>query len=232
MVVDKLYNCDCMEFMASMGKDSVDMTLTDIPYDAVNNNDIKARGGQSRGIRKIDKGKADILTFDLDAFLERVDLITKNVIVIFCGIEQMSHIFSYYKNQGYVVRQLIYHKTNPSPMNGQNMYLLALENAVWVKKKNAVFNGFCKSNVLSYPTGSSSFHPTEKNHELLRALIYDNTKQNDLVFDPCAGSGSSLLVAGQEGRHFLGCELHKPYYDKAVKRLKAQGGYVPQLFTE
>ena len=45
MVIDKLYNCDCMEFMASMEKDCVDMTLTDIPYDAVNNNDIKARGG-------------------------------------------------------------------------------------------------------------------------------------------------------------------------------------------
>ena len=45
MVVDKLYNCNCMEFMASMERNSVDMTLTDIPYDAVNDNETHNGGG-------------------------------------------------------------------------------------------------------------------------------------------------------------------------------------------
>lgn len=63
-------------------------------------------------------------------------------------------------------------------------------------------------------------------------MIIQNTKQNQIVFDPCAGSGSTLLVAGQEGRHYLGCELHKEFYEKAEKRLRLQGGYVPQLFED
>ena len=84
--------------------------------------------------------------------------------------------------------------------------------------------------MLEYPTGSSEIHPTEKNHDLLRQLIIQNTKQNQIVFDPCAGSGSTLLVAGQEGRHYLGCELNKEFFEKADKRLKWQGGYEPKLF--
>ena len=96
----------------------------------------------------------------------------------------------------------------------------------------ATFNAKCVSNVLEYPTCSSEIHPTEKNHELLRQLILDNTKQEQVIFDPCSGSGSTLLVAGQEGRHFLGCELYKPYFDKAEKRLRRQGGFVPQLLGE
>lgn len=63
-------------------------------------------------------------------------------------------------------------------------------------------------------------------------MIIQNTKQNQIVFDPCAGSGSTLLVAGQEGRHYLGCELHKDFFEKANKRLQLQGGYVPQLFED
>ena len=43
---------------------SVDFTLTDIPYDAVNR--------KSNGLRNLDKCKADILTFDLNSFLENV----------------------------------------------------------------------------------------------------------------------------------------------------------------
>ena len=33
------------------------------------------------------------------------------------------------------VRQLVWKKTNPSPMNGQNIYLSGIENAVWFKKQ-------------------------------------------------------------------------------------------------
>lgn len=66
--------------MAKMDDISVDFTLTDIPYDAVNR--------QSNGLRSLDKCKADILTFDLNSFLENVYRVTKNSIVIFCGKEQ------------------------------------------------------------------------------------------------------------------------------------------------
>ena len=215
-----------MEFMKTMQNDSVDMTLTDIPYDGVNENK-----GHNK-LRNIDKGVADEKTFELEDFLKQIDRITKGCIIVWCGVEQMPVIYRYFKNKGYPTRQLVWKKTNPSPMNGDKMYLSAVENAVWTKRGGALFNGKCVSNVFEYPTGSSEIHPTEKNHDLLRQLILENTKYEQVVFDPCAGSGSTLLVAGQEGRHYIGCELNKEFFEKADKRLKYQGGFQSKLFED
>lgn len=216
--MDELINIDCMKYMKTISDNYVNLTLTDIPYDGVNRDD--------NGLRKLDKGKADIITFDMQKFLDEIYRITSNTIIIFCGQGQLSQIFTYFLNKQYLkkgsVRQIVWRKTNPSPMNGDKIYLSGVENAVWFKKSGGVFNAFCKNTVFDYPTGSSEFHPTEKNHGLLRELILDNSNEGDIVFDPCAGSGSHLLVAFQNMRNYLGCELNEEYYKIAEKRLQEE----------
>jgi len=207
-----LYNDDCIQSMSTMKDASVDFTLTDIPYDAVNR--------QSNGLRNLDKGKADIITFDLATFLEEVLRVTKNSIVIFCGKEQFSSIYAFFASKKGTVRPIIWNKSNPSPMNGQYVYLSGVEMAVWFKKSGAkTFNAHCKNSVFKYPNGRSKLHPTEKNHKLIEELILDNTNENDMVFDPCAGSGTHLLVAKQHNRNYLGTELSKEYFTIAQDRL-------------
>lgn len=209
----KLINDDCMNIMPYMEDNQVDFTLTDIPYDEVNR--------ESNGLRNLDKGNADILTFDLQEFLEQVYRVTKNSIVIFCGREQFSFIYKFFAKKKGTVRPIVWEKTNPSPMNGQYIYLSGVEFAVWFKKKGAkVFNAYCKNTVFKYPNGTSKLHPTEKNHKLLRELILDNTNENDIVFDPCMGSGSHLLVAKDNGRNIIGIELDINYYEIAKNRLE------------
>ena len=78
---------------------------------------------------------------------------------------------------------------------------------------------FCKNTVFRYPITKNRVHPTEKNHELLKELILDNSNEGDIIFDPCAGSGSHLLVAKQLNRNYIGCELDKNFYEIAKKRL-------------
>ena len=138
MDIDKLFNCDCMEFMKSMPDMSVDMTLTDIPYEEVNEN----KG--CNNLRNIDKGVADNKTFELQDFLEQVERITKGTFVIWCGIEQVPIIYRFFKDKGYPTRQLVWKKTNPSPMNGDKMYLSATENAVWSKRGGANWKLTCR----------------------------------------------------------------------------------------
>ena len=105
-------------------------------------------------------------------------------------------------------------------MNGQYVYLSGVEFAVWFKKSGAkTFNAHCKNTVLKHPNGSSKIHPTEKNHKLLEELILDNSNEGDLVFDPCFGSGSTLLVAKKLRRNYLGIELDKQYYEVAQQRI-------------
>ena len=209
-----LRNGDCLALMKDIPGESVDFVLTDIPYDAVNR--------QSNGLRNLDKGKADIITFDLELFLQEVLRVCKNSICIFCGKEQFSKIYEFFASQKGTVRPIIWEKSNPSPMNGQYIYLSGVEMAVWFKKSGAkTFNAHCKNTVFKYPNGRSKLHPTEKNHELLRDLILDNSNDGDIVFDPCMGSGSHGLVAVQNGRSFIGIELDEQYFGIAKKRIES-----------
>ena len=224
-----LINEDCMKVLSQLDNDTVDFTLTDIPYDGVNRKD--------NGLRKLDKGNADIITFDLYKFLDEIYRVTKGSVVVFCGMNQMSEIFNYFdeyakKGKG-TVRQLCWKKTNPSPMNGDYIYLSGLENAVWFKKKGATFNAHCKSNVFEFPCGRSKLHPTTKNFDLLKDLILDNSNEGDIILDPCAGSCSTLSVAKSLNRRFIGIELNEEFfkigskviekgYDNVWKEMKNQ----------
>lgn len=96
----------------------------------------------------------------------------------------------------------------------------AFENAVWFKKRGGTFNAHCKNTVFEYPCGRNKLHPTEKNHELLRELIRDNSNEGDIVFDPCCGSGAHCLVAKEENRNYIGVELKNQYYEIAKERLQ------------
>lgn len=201
-----------------MDNNSVNLTLTDIPYGEVNRS--------SNGLRVLDKSLADIMQFDMNEFLDNVFRITSNTIIIFCGKEQLSPIHKYFSEKQAqkigTVRQIIWEKSNPSPMNGQNIYLSGIENAVWFKKRGGVFNAHCKNTVFTYPCGKSKLHPTEKNHNLLKELIIDNSNEGDLVFDPCCGSGSHCLVAKQNKRNYIGCEINSDYFNIAVNRLECE----------
>ena len=208
-----MFNTDCLDIMAKMDDGAVDFTLTDIPYDAVNRD--------SNGLRNLNKGNADIITFCLEEFLKQVFRVTSNSICIFCGKEQFSQIYKFFADIGKgTVRPIICEKTNPSPMNGQYIYLSGVEMGVWYKKQGAkTFNAHCKNTVFHYPNGRSKLHPTEKNHALLEDLIKDNTNKGQTVFDPCCGSGSHCFVAKNLGRKYIGIELDKDYFDVAVKRI-------------
>ncbi len=63
MKYNQINNCDCMGFIAAMPDKSVDFTFTDIPYNLMD------RSGN--GLRRLDKGNANILTFKLDTFLRQ-----------------------------------------------------------------------------------------------------------------------------------------------------------------
>lgn len=208
MVEIKLINDDCLNINLPKCK----LILTDIPYGEVNRKD--------NGLRKLNKEKADVETFKLYDFLNHI-YDSSDIFIIFCGNEQYSEIYGFFNKKKGTVRQLIWAKTNPSPMNGEYVYLNGTENAVWFKKRGTgKLNSKCKKNVFSHATGSSKIHPTEKNHNLLRELIKDNTNENDLIVDTCMGSGSTGLIAKELNRDFLGIEIDENYFNICKHRLK------------
>lgn len=222
MVNVKLYNDDCMNVLPSIEDESISLTLTDIPYDEVNR--------KSGGLRNLDKSYADIITFPLDNFIDEIVRVTSGSIYIFCGSVQVSHIRNRLIEYGLSVRHCIWEKTNPSPMNGQHIWLSSIENCVFAKKSGATFNEHCKSAVWRNPTERYKDHPTPKPVKLMERLIEASSNPGDIVFDPCMGGGSVGVASKRCGRNFIGIEMNKEYYDLTVSRINSQTESVLSFF--
>lgn len=78
------------------------------------------------------------------------------------------------------------------------------------------------SNVLEFSKDTDGFHPTQKPVALIRRLVLTYTNVGDTVLDNCMGSGTTAIACIKEKRHFIGFELNKDYFDKAVRRIKAE----------
>ena len=222
-----LHNDDCMNVFPSLEDGSINLTLTDIPYDEVNR--------KSAGLRNLDKSRADIITFPLDDFIDEVVRVTSGSIYIFCGSVQVSHIRDRLIEHGLSVRHCIWEKTNPSPMNGQHMWLSSIENCVYARKKGAYFNisERCNSAVWKEPTEKYKGHPTPKPIKLMERLIHASSKSEEIVLDPCMGSGAVGIAAKRCRRKFIGVEMDKKYYDITSERVeKAVRGIGEKLDVE
>jgi DNA modification methylase len=209
--IDQIYNEDCLEGMKRIDDGSVDCIITDIPYNEVNRSD--------NGLRNLDKKGADIGQFDANDLTRTLCAKTKGSVYMFCGINQVSDIRVTMTDFGLSTRLLIWEKTNPSPMNGDKIWLSGIECCVYGKKSGAVFNEFCKNVVFRYPSGDSNVHPTQKPLDLMRRFVLASTQVGGVVLDPFMGSGTTAIACLKEHRHFLGFELNKEYFDIAQRRI-------------
>lgn len=209
MIKNKLYNINCITYMESVPDLSFDHTITDIPYDVVNRD--------SAGIRNFNKGDADILLFDLDNFLNLCIKKTKDKIFIFCSSEQVSEIVLFLNSNGFNTTLGIWEKNNPSPVNGQYLWLSGVECCVIGQRDKLDLNLI--NPIWRFPSGRSKDHPTEKPLSLMENIILSYTKENDLIYDPCAGSSSTLKAAALNSRFFIGNEIVEKYYENGIIKL-------------
>ena len=214
MELDTIYNEDCLEGMKRIPDGSVDLVLTDIPYNEVNR--------ESNGLRNLDKESADIGDFDLTELTETICRKTKGSVYMFCGINQVSDIRTTMSKCGLSTRLIVWEKTNPSPMNGDKIWLSGIECCVYGKKSGATFNLHCKNSVLRFPCGKHDIHPTQKPVELFRYLLTASSNEGDTILDPFMGSATTAIACIKENRHFVGFEMNAEYFDKALNRIKLE----------
>lgn len=194
-----------MDMLEKINAPTFDHVITDIPYAVVNR--------KSEGIRVFDKKEADVLTFDLANFLERLKITTTGNILIFCASEQVSQIYEALKETRYV-KLGIWEKSNPSPVNGQYLWLSGVECCVVATLREVSDSDL----IWRFPAGRSKFHPTEKPVRLIEHLVSIFTSEGDLILDPCAGSGSHLQAIKNLGRHYCGMEAVRDFYEHICGR--------------
>ena len=205
---------DCLERMKEIPDGSVDMVLADIPYGEVNQ--------KSAGLRLLDRGNADTCNINLEAMVMEYIRICKGSFYIFCGTQQISELISLFKANKLTTRLCAWEKSNPSPMNGDKLWLSGMEFCVFARKPKATFNEHCQKGLWKNPVGRSKIHPTEKPIALMERLITASTKLGDTVLDNTMGSGTTGVACKNLGRKFVGIELDEKYFNIAKERITGE----------
>ncbi len=68
--------------------------------------------------------------------------------------------------------------------------------------------------------GEKTLHPTQKPEALLRKFVFASSNEGDIVIDPFSGSGTTVVVAEQLHRKWMGCDLSFQYNQWAIGRLE------------
>lgn len=222
-----IYNGDCFEFMQQLIDSGVkvDAIITDPPYELENHGGTKAPMAK-RAAKVRDEIEFIAKGFDYDRCFEMMLQLCKVPnLLIFCSNKQITKIMSFFENKGLSTQLLVWNKTNPSPLcNGK--YIQDIEFIVFVRGKNAPFNNSAptaiKYRVKKYPFVSPKqrIHPTQKPVDLMKELVELHTFEEQLVFDPFMGSGSTGVACKELNRGFIGCELNKDFCDKAKERIE------------
>ena len=144
--------------------------------------------------------------------------------IVFCAFDQDAMLIDYGKQYGFNHSYPIFFiKDYSAQVLKANMKIVgATEHAIVLyrdklpKFRNGghmVFDWFKwqRDDKSIYPT----IHPTQKPVTVLKRLIEIFTDPGDVVIDPCAGSGSSLVAAYELGRDAYGFEVDKGFHAKA-----------------
>lgn len=114
----------------------------------------------------------------------------------------------------------------------------------WKRSTDGNYRDTSASNLMTditvpfWSMSENTEHPTQKPEKLIAKLILASSNKGDTVFDPFAGSGTTLVTAKKLGRNFVGIESNKKYCLLAEKRLEladkdtAIQGYEDGIFWE
>ena len=234
-----LLNGDCVEMMCQIPDSSVDLLLTDPPYNL--GLFMKGRGTNMGKLRENhfavsgwDQLGTDEWVSSMDAFFKGASRVMKRrgSMIVFMSLIKVQSIIDlavkhgfYYKTTG------IWHKTNPIPRNMNLQFVNSTE--AWLyftfnaatgtfNNNGRVEHDFVETSVVPLTEKKHGKHPTQKPLSLMKHFVELLTNAGDVVFDPFMGSGSAGIAALQLGRKFVGIELSKAYYDLSKKRIETK----------
>lgn len=226
-----------MDAMKEIESDSVDLVLTDPPYNL--GLFMKNRATNLKAMRENYFGAAgwDNLEFeewehDMDnLFGELARVIkTRGSVIMFMAIIKVETIIRIAEKHGFYYKTTgIWHKKNPMPRNMNLHFINSTETWIYFtyKSHTGTFNNngkaihdFIETSVT--PAGEKKYgkHPTQKPVELLEHFVTILSNEGDMVFDPFCGSGSSGVAALQLNRLFIGSEISKDYCALSEERMK------------
>ena len=245
--LDVVIQGECLEVMARLPENSVDLIFADPPYN------LQLKGE----LHRPDNSRVDAVddAWDRFASFEDYDRFTRawlaaarrllkpdGAIWTIGSYHNVFRLGAALQDGGFwILNDVVWRKSNPMPNFRGKRLTNAHETMIWAAKSQAskyVFNyeamkalndgvqmrsdwliPLCTgSERLKGPDGAKA-HPTQKPEALLHRVLVASSKPGDVVLDPFFGTGTTGAVAKRLGRRFIGIEREAAYVKAAKARL-------------
>ena len=221
---------DSKEYIKTVPSGSVDLILTDPPYNL---------SGYSTGNMKFDWRKEinnDVADWDRQDFrpadwlmeFQRILKPSGNIFA-FTSYNLLGKWHEAFDPVFDTFQFMVWHKTNPMPKLRRAGFLNSCELIVCLWNKGHTWNFSTQKEMHNFMESSICMgrerlkdppHPTQKPVKILKHIIDIASNAGDVVFDPFMGVGSTGVAALETGRKFIGVEIDKRYFNGAATRLK------------
>lgn len=216
-----LYNADSFEVMSSMQDESIDCVITDPPF--TERTHKGARKNTSEGVK-------DLIHFEsfteekLYSAFEELSRLTKGWVV---SSIDYAHAFAFDENPPIGLRQMrigVWVKKNATPQISGDRPAQGWEAISYLHRsdRKAVWNGGGHHGNYVTNIPQSTGHPTPKPLSMLSSFVERFSNPNEIIFDPFAGGGTTLLAARNLGRKVIGVEMQEEYCELIANRLSQE----------
>ena len=223
--IDKIYCVDAYKAIKELPDKSVDLIVTDPPYQIQH----LAGGGMldekrianlmgELGENNLDKG------IEEDILQEMLRVCKKPNIYIWCNKVLIPKLLKFFVlDNGLTFDIICWHKTNAMPLCGSK-YLTDTEYCLYFKdgiRLNTTYETAATHYELPINISDKNKfeHPTIKPYQIIENLVFNSSNQGEVVLDPFAGSGTTLVAAKNLDRHYIGFEINPKWAEIARKRL-------------
>lgn len=227
----KLYNDDCLNILKSIADQSVDLILTDPPYNiaqySTGNINLPGRTALNNDLGEWDLNSICPLDFVND--FTRILKPNGNAF-IFTSYNLIGKWHEAFDKEFDTFQYFIWHKTNPTPKIYKNGFLNSCEMIVCLWNKGHKWNfsnqkemhNFFECPICMWPERlREPKHPSQKPLRLLKHLVNIASNENDVILDPFMGVGSTGVAAKLLNRNFIGCEIDPVFFEAAKLRIES-----------
>ena len=216
---------DCFEILPVIPDGSIDLVVTDPWYELNVNHGSGIMNRENVTVfKKI--GAIGGFTFDILPFLAQCQRVLKIFNGYFwCSVKQLPVYLNWAIENKMIFDVLTWHKNNPAPLccNG---HLGDTEYCVFIRQSGAHWNnGLWYKTYRSYwvtPRVWGIDHPCAKPLNIMKAHILVSSDPDQIVLDPCCGSGTTCVAAKELDRQFIGIEKEEKFCKLARERLSQE----------
>ena len=238
-MINKIFNESCLNTLARMSSDSVDLVITSPPY----NMNLRIRDGKycSRQITKEFSTKYDGFSDNMpiaeyfEFHLKVIKELLRVAPVVFYNVQIVTGskraVFKLLgKLNEYVKDIIVWDKENAQPAMSEGVLNRQYELIIVFAKRDAISRKF---NYCNFERGTlndvwrikrgkkvTNLHGATFPEELVEKILTNFSRERDVVYDPFMGTGTTAVVCKKMNRRFIGSEIVSSYVEVAKERLK------------